>query len=171
MCVTPPFITLTLLFLHFDVFHIGLSVFLFGLQLLLLLPVFLLEVLRRLGLHRLEGRGSEECRWLRGHRSLLLRSLRHLPRLWLGRRRWRRLGALLRNVGERMVVMVMVVVIVMVVVAVLVAVQDMFARAEVVWGFGVRLQLMRLEAPVLWLVMELHFLRVFLGPLPLLRRR
>ena len=67
--------------------------------------------------------------------------------------------------------MVVVVVAVMVVVAVFVAVQDMFTCAEVV-GFGALLQLMRrlllllLEAPValsVLVVMELHFLRLFLS--------
>lgn len=62
------------------------------------------------------------------------------------------------------VVLVVVVVVVVVVVAVLVAVQDRLVCAELVRR-GISLQRMRL------VVMELHFLRLFLAPLPFVGRR
>lgn len=154
-------IKLTLVLLQLSVFHIGLGVFLLELQPGLFIPAFFLEILG-LGLDRFERRESEERRWLRRHRSLPLQLLWHLPRR-RRRRRWRqsRLQALLGAVGEAVVVVVVVVM----VLAVLVAVQDMFTCAEVV-GFRILLQLMRLVAPVLGVlvVMELHFLRLLLRP-------
>lgn len=145
-------------------FHICLSIFLLELRFQVFIPVLFLEILG-LGLDHFERRESEERRWLGGHRSLLLQLLWYLPRR---RRRQSRLEVLLCAVGEAVAMVVVVVV------AVLVAVQDMFIRAEVV-GFGILLQLMRLVAPVLSVlvlvvvvvVMEPHFLLFLLKPLPL----
>lgn len=115
---------------------------------MLLLPALVFELLR-LGLHHFEGRESEERRWLSGHGSLLS---------------WESgLQALLGAVGETVMV-------VAVEVMVVVDVENVFIRAEVL-GFGVLLQLMRLVAPVLGVLlllvvvvvmMELHLFRHFL---------
>lgn len=152
----------TFLCLQRGVLHICFGVFLLEVKFGLFIPLFLLDILR-LGLDHLERRESEERRWLRRQRSLLLllQRLRHLRRGTLGRHK-----ALLGAVAEPVSVLVEAVVVVVVV-------RDMFTCAEVV-GFGVLLlQLMRLVAPVLGvlLVMELLFLRLFLESLPLVRRR
>lgn len=154
----------TFLRLQLGVLHICFGVFLLEVKFGLFIPLFFLDVLR-LGLDHLERRESEERRWLRRQRSLLLplQRLRYLRRGTLGRQQ-----ALLGAVGEPVSVVVEAVV---VMVAVFVVVRDMFTCAEV-GGFGVLLQqLMRLVAPVLGvlLVMELLFLRFFLESLPLVR--
>lgn len=156
-------IKLTLLFLQFDVLHICFGIFLLEVQFQVFVPVLFFEILG-LGLDHLERRESEERRWLRGHRSLLLQLLRYLPR-----RTRTRLQALLRAVGEAVVVVVVMVV----VVAVFVAVRYMLTCAEVGRFRILLLQLMRLVGPVLsvLVVMELPFLLFFLVSLPFVRWR
>lgn len=156
----------TFLCLQLWVLHVCFGVFLLEVKFGLFFPLFFLDILR-LGLEHLERRESEERRWLRRQRSLLLlllQRLRYLRRGTLGRQQ-----ALLGAVGEPVSVVVVEAVVVMV--AVFVVVRDMFTCAEV-GGFGVLLlQLMRLVAPVLGvlLVMELLFLRFFLDSLLLVR--
>lgn len=126
-------------------FHVGCGVFFLDPQIQSFIPVFVLKI-RVPDLDAFEGRESEERRCFGGNRPLLL------P---LHQRRLR--GS---ESGRRVPLVVVVVA------AVLLAEEDGFTGTEVVSFGGLRLQLMRLEAPVLGgtlVMMELRFFRTILA--------
>lgn len=124
-------------------FHVGCGVFLLDPQIQSFIPVFVMKILVP-DLDGFEGRESEERRCFRGNHPLLL----PLRQLWLR-----------GSESRRQVTLV-------VVAAVLLAEEDGFTCTEVLSFRVLRLQLMRLEAPVLGgmlVMMELRFFRIILA--------
>lgn len=141
----------TLLFLHVSGFHVGCGVFLLHPQVRRFIPVFFMKILLPdLGGHN-QGRESEERRCFGGKRPLLLppRQLR-----------------LRGSERRRQVPLVVVLLVLLVVAAVRLAEEDSFTWPEHLSVRVLRLQLMRLEAPVLGgmsVMMEPRFFRVILA--------